>query len=56
MNKVQNYYRLTNKRNLRDNRLIISLEFLSMEVFGTSMSAYHLLGLEKILRVWLFAN
>ena len=30
-------------------------EFISTAVFGTSMSAHHILGLEQVPRVWLFA-
>ena len=29
--------------------------FISTAVFGTSMSAHHILGLEQVPRVWLFA-
>ena len=31
-------------------------ESISTRVFGTSMSAHHILGLEQVPRVWLFAN
>jgi len=29
---------------------------IATAVFGTSMSAHHIPGLEKVPRVWLFAN
>ena len=48
-------HRSTDKRYSRDNRLIPPKEFISTAVFGTSMSAHHILGLKSVPRVWLFA-
>ena len=49
-------HRSTDKRYSGDNRLISPQEFTSTGLFGTSMSAHRILGLEKVPRVWLFAN
>ena len=47
-------HRSTDKRYSGDNRLMPK-EFISTAVFGTSMSAHHILGLKSVPRVWLFA-
>ena len=49
-------HRSKDKRYSGDNRLIPSQELISTEWFGTSMSARHILGLEKVPRVGLFAH
>ncbi len=48
-------HRSTDKRYAGDNRLITP-ELISTGLFGTAMSAHHILGLEQVPRVWLFAN
>ena len=42
----------TNKSYFRDNRLVHGWEFLSTPGFGTSMSAYCILGLKVVLMGW----
>ncbi len=49
-------HRSTDKRYAGDNRLMNSQESISTESFGTSMSAHHILGLEQVPRVRLFAD
>jgi hypothetical protein len=49
-------HRSKDKRYAGDNRLIIPQELTSTGRFGTSMSARHILGLEKVPRVRLFAD